>query len=93
MTREEHLLTILSEECAEVSQRACKALRFGLHETQPGQDEDNSLRMMGEIEDLLGVIKILTDEGFITEPLQERVLAKKPRIEKYLKHSKEMGKY
>jgi hypothetical protein len=93
MTREEHLLTILSEECAEVSQRACKALRFGLHETQPGQDEDNSLRLRGEIEDLLGVIRILRDEGFITEPSHDRILAKKPRFEKYLKHSKEMGKF
>ena len=29
MTREEHLLTIVAEECAEVAQRATKALRFG----------------------------------------------------------------
>jgi hypothetical protein len=93
MTREEHLLTILSEECAEVSQRAAKALRFGLFETQEGKEDDNSVRLREEIEDLLGVIRILRDEGLITEPSHDRILAKKPRIEKFLEHSREMGKY
>jgi hypothetical protein len=37
MTREQHLLTILAEECGEVVQRASKAIRFGLDESQPGQ--------------------------------------------------------
>jgi len=34
---EREVLTILMEECAEVIQRASKALRFGLDEVQPEQ--------------------------------------------------------
>ena len=35
MNREEHLLTILSEECAEVIKDVSKALRFGLDDYPP----------------------------------------------------------
>jgi hypothetical protein len=45
MTREQHLLTILAEECGEVVQRASKAIRFGLDESQPGQLDDNKKRL------------------------------------------------
>jgi hypothetical protein len=31
----DHLLACLAEECAEVSQRVMKALRFGINEIQP----------------------------------------------------------
>lgn len=34
MTREEHLLTIAMEECAELAQRLSKMLRFGMEQTQ-----------------------------------------------------------
>jgi hypothetical protein len=37
MTRDEHLMTIAMEECAEVAQRVSKAVRFGMEEIQPGQ--------------------------------------------------------
>src|SRR5262245_2216839 len=64
MTEVDYLLVCLIEECAEVSrecaeiaQRAAKALRFGLDNTVP---EDNPLTMrdklVGEIADLLAVI-------------------------------------
>ena len=45
MTREEHLLTIVAEECNEVAQRATKALRFSLEEIEPGQEFSNRERL------------------------------------------------
>jgi len=37
MTRADHLLVIIMEECAEIQQATAKALRFGLDDAAPGQ--------------------------------------------------------
>jgi hypothetical protein len=73
MTREQHLLIKLSEECAEVAHRVSKALRFGLDEIQPGQDLDNGERLWQEIHDLIAVIEMLGEEDIPpheTQPLE-----------------------
>ena len=70
--REREILNIIIEECAEVQHRACKALRFGLSEIQPGQDLTNAERLSDEIGDLGGILNLADDEGVISE---ERVLA------------------
>jgi len=63
MTRSEHLLVILAEECNEVAQRVSKALRFGLEEIQPGQGKTNAERISDELDDLMAVLEMLCDEG------------------------------
>lgn len=45
MNLQEHLLSCLAEECAEVGQCVSKALRFGLQDAQPGQPLTNLERM------------------------------------------------
>lgn len=90
MNRTEHLLTILSEECAEVAQRASKALRFGLEEAQPGH-ATNASRITQELNDLLGVMKMLVDEGLIPEPDLGAADAKRDRVEEYLRYSDVCG--
>lgn len=42
MNLKEHLLTVLSEECAEVQQAVSKALRFGAKDSRPGTDSTNA---------------------------------------------------
>lgn len=66
MTRDEHLLVIAAEECAEIAKRCSKALRFGLNETQadaghavtgsPEESLTNRERIELEYNDLAGVI-------------------------------------
>jgi NTP pyrophosphatase (non-canonical NTP hydrolase) len=86
MTREQHLLTILAEECAEVAQRCSKAVRFGLDERQPDQPHDNTTRLEGELGDLLGMVDMLG----LTPDAQRR--ADKPaRVEKYMQRSRDVG--
>lgn len=90
MNRAEHLLTCLAEECAEVSQRVSKALRFGLSEVQPGQCKDNARRIADELGDLYAVALILANEGII--PLAEAPLtAKLEKIESFMEISREQG--
>lgn len=52
MTKREYLLVCLMEECAEVAQRASKALRFGLDEVQQGKDLSNEQLIVEELRDL-----------------------------------------
>lgn len=70
--REREILNIIIEECAEVQHRACKALRFGLSEVQPGQDLTNAERLSDEIGDLGAILCLANQEGMISE---DRILA------------------
>lgn len=87
MTRTEHLLWILAEECAEVAQRASKVARFGLLEIQPEQDKNNLERLIYELNDLVATADMI-------EPMwmDERAIdAKKVKVEKFLRYSVECG--
>jgi NTP pyrophosphatase (non-canonical NTP hydrolase) len=93
MNREEHLLTCLAEECAEVAQRVSKALRFGLDEAQPGQAQTNRHRIVDELGDLLSVAIILADEGIIPRfPMDDAMVSNKlSKIERFMVISREQG--
>ncbi len=92
MTRKEHLLTILSEECSETAPRASKAIRFGLTEIQPGQPLTNTERLINEFNDMFALMEMLRSEGCLDIILHSgKIEAKKLQVEHYLKHSKECG--
>lgn len=99
MTKREHLLTILSEECSEAiielalaQQRMSKALRFGDKEIQPGQQFTNAERIMQEFCDIVALLEMLESEGVISMNYDRRmVLAKKAKVEEFLKLSKRQG--
>lgn len=92
MTRQEHLLTILIEECNETAQRATKALRFGLEEVQPEQDATNAERIVYEFNDIVAVMELLYAEGGLPKVF-DAVSAglKKVKIEKYFSYSSNCG--
>lgn len=104
MTRQEHLLTIAAEECAEVAQRVAKALRFGMQQIQQDADDQpqenperltNAERIVREFNDLVtvldmaGVIQI-DHEGQIDV---DAVLQgeKQRKVERYLQRSQRCG--
>lgn len=91
ITRQQHLLIKLAEECVEVAQRCDKAIIFGLNEIQLGQELDNAERIVQELEDLLGVAQMLKEEGIIRPPKEEAIRAKKNRVEKYMQYSIDKG--
>lgn len=92
MNRINYLLTLLSEECAETSQRATKAIRFGLDEVQKGQDMTNSERLVYEFNDIFCIMQILHEEGYIDKVIDEEALVKKrEKIIKYYNYSKDLG--
>ena len=61
MTREEHILTIIAEECGEIAKCATKSLRFGLHNCGPGVPDTNARLMCLECADLQAVLEMLAE--------------------------------
>lgn len=88
MTREEHLLTILAEECAEVAQRASKILRFGFYDVEPGQDLSNTQRLRGEFAHILATYEMIG----LQWPTRQMIDEKKTRVEQFFEYSKERGR-
>jgi len=91
VTRTEHLLTTLAEECAEVAQRCSKALRFGLVEKQPGQDLTNAQRIEAEMADLIAVYGMLVDLGHVQPLVYLSLAGKRRKVESYLAYSATCG--
>lgn len=91
LNREQYILTLIQEECAELSQRASKALRFGLYEVQPGQELDNWERMREEYVDLFTSLYML-DWLIVDVSIEDDdVKAKMDKIKKYMQLSVDRG--
>lgn len=76
-----YLLICLAEECAEVTQLASKCIRFGTENIAPGQTVVNRNRLAGELNDLLGVLEALEQEGVkLDVPNKEAIAAKVDKI-------------
>ena len=98
MNRQEHLMTIAMEECAEVSQRISKAMRFGMEQVQrdandkPEENPDrmtNRERIQEEFADLVAVLEMI-DTGLVTVTSMQ-VAAKRDKVERYLVRSRDNG--
>ena len=94
MNRQEHLLVILSEECAELSKEVSKALRFGLNDHEPEKTETNAQRIVSEFNDLVAIIGMLKDIGSLDEKEfvnLKAIEAKQKKVEKWFKYSQRVG--
>lgn len=95
MNAQEHLLTCLSEECAEVIQCVSKSLRFGLDDRNvlDPTGPTNRERLMGELADLRAVIGMLVARGIISEKWQdgERLDAKVDKVVKFMNYARSVG--
>lgn len=90
MTKVEHLLQKLQEECAEVIQEASKVNLFGLDDHY-GERPTNAARLESEFEDLLGAYEMLVDLGVLRKPRTTRVWEKKEKIKHYMEYAKQRG--
>ena len=93
MTRQDHLLVILMEECAEVQKECAKALRFGLDDwyAPSGVVDTNREQITHELDDLLGIVGMLRQENIIDAENPEAQDAKQGKVERYLKYSAQKG--
>ena len=79
MTKQEHLLVVLMEEAAEVSQAVSKILRFG-------QTKDNTDRLISELNDYQAAIYMLQDEVILPETYidSNKIIEKKNKVKFYM---------
>jgi NTP pyrophosphatase (non-canonical NTP hydrolase) len=95
LNRTTYLLVLLIEECAEVIQRVCKAIRFGLNEVQQSNSEEkrtNERRLAEELADLQTIVCLLQEDGTMpTTGFAEWSYQKRVRILKYLRYSIALG--
>ncbi|NIQ80603.1 MAG: hypothetical protein GTN93_21425 [Anaerolineae bacterium] len=89
MKKEDHLLTVLAEECSEVAQQACKALRFGMDDFDPRDPErvSNKRRIEREVAEVIAVANMLGLNIRESDKAEKMV-----RLEKYMKISKRVGR-
>lgn len=78
MTKQDELLTVTMEECAEVIQSASKIIRFGY-------TEDSRFNLAKEVGDLLCMVDLLKRDGFISD--EEIEIYKGEKSEKLKKWS------
>lgn len=78
-------LITLGEECAEVIQAVSKIQRFGISNYHPSTpDVSNKEHLQREIADVLCMIDLLREEGFIDEHLvQNAKLQKRIKFKQY----------
>ena len=69
MNKNDEIMFILQEECAEVTQAISKCLRFGIDNYKPGKPKTNREHLAEEIGDLIAMIE-LCYENDIVDPLQ-----------------------
>jgi len=69
-------LEILAEECAEIIQAKAKIIRFGLHNTRPGEtgeaEASNIEKFCTEIGQLQAMVDILISNGVVLEEVVRR---------------------
>jgi NTP pyrophosphatase (non-canonical NTP hydrolase) len=75
--KQEEVLLIAQEECAEVIQAISKIFRFGFDSRWPDDGDDNRERLTEEIGDLLAMIKLLVDFDVIDPSNLENLADKK----------------
>lgn len=87
MNRDEHLLVILIEECAEVAHEVSKALRFGMAEVMPGQALTNRERILRELNDLWAMVEMTG----LQQVDREAVERKKIKVREYMEYAATCG--
>ena len=86
MNEEQHLLTILIEECAELQQAATKIQRFG------ADSRNNKDNLQEEFNQLLAVAKILDAESDLDLWESQKIMNQKiEKVEHYRQISKKLG--
>jgi len=93
LNKNQHLLQILAEECAEVIKEVSKSLRFGTDNERPNTGESNAKLISKEFIEAIAVRNMLVEAGVLVIPLDAYEIgeAKKVKVLKYLEYSRVAG--
>ena len=91
MTKQQYFLLALMEECNELAQVCSKAIRFGLDDFYDKHGKSNYELMVDELNDIVGVISALQEEGVPIASIAERIELKVMKLERWDEYSKTKG--
>lgn len=92
MNRQEALLVQTMEECAHIQHVCYKILRFGWDGDNIGEAErTNEQQLKVEYNDLICLMRMLSEEGFSLGSEGDLLYLKRIRVERYLKLSEAIG--
>lgn len=95
MNKPEYLLTVLSEECAEIQHAVSKALRYGFDEHHPDRETTNEEELKTEIYHFFAMVEMLAEENVLNTFSDYKrtgvIREKKDRVRQYMKLSREIG--
>ena len=84
LKKENEIMNILSEECAEVIQSISKCNRFGVDNLKPGKPKTNREHLEDELGDVLAMIDIMLEHDIIQrEKLDEAKTNKFEKLKKW----------
>ena len=82
--RDQEILLITQEECAEVTQAISKIFRFGLDNYKPGKPKTNREHLEEELGDLIAMITLMEMHGIISQSKVETAkLAKMGKLKQW----------
>jgi len=83
-SKQEEILLIAQEECAEVTQAISKCFRFGLDNVKPGKPKTNREHLEEEAGDLLCMIQLMIEKGILNETaVHQASLEKRSKLQKW----------
>ena len=93
MYKAEYLLSCIAEEGGEITQVACKCLRFGVLDSAPDSILTNEQQLVKEVNDLLAVVEMLEDEGYNLSGVgnREDIENKKDKVHRFMRYSRQAG--
>lgn len=93
MNKTEYLLMCASEECGEIIQAIGKIGRFGETAYHPEIGIPNNKQLVKEVNDLLGVLELLKENGVSLRGIGCRIDIdeKKSKVERWMKYSRKCG--
>tara|TARA_Y100001938_G_scaffold143649_1_gene216777 strand:- start:8119 stop:8379 length:261 start_codon:yes stop_codon:yes gene_type:complete len=81
MNKQQELLVITMEECAELGQACSKIIRFNEDDVL---DVDDACNLQNEVGDVLCMIELLKERGLIEEDkIQDRILEKRHKLTRW----------
>lgn len=89
LSKREHLLVCLMEECNEVAQAASKCIRFGDADSYLPTDPTNLTQVTKEFNELLAVVKMLNEIGVIIPMVRHLQEEKIERLATFMQYSRQ----
>jgi len=95
MNKQNYILEVLAEECAEIQHIMSKIIRFGIHSYHPDTKVTNGAQLFLEVADMMATVDMLREENpafnAMFVELDNHKEAKIKKVEYFMQLSRDIG--